>query len=283
MAVNTPSPGTCYICNQTFPGNRIRRHLPQCIEARFGLKRSPDLRRRDRRRTAQKTAHLSVRAREQPHWMELAVRCDVTLHELDRFLRGVWLECCGHVSHFEIGDQVYSVLVPMPGERWRFDPMDEREARWRNMAKSVNAAIPPLARFEYEHDYGSPTELTLEHRAVYGELVQAVSPSQPWHGGKIVILARNNPLRACLRCGGSAYWKAAPEYDEYEGYDAELYDEEEVLSLDDLDPITFCEECAPTAGDLVLLPNSPRVGVNCYDNVYSWGSWPLGDSDEDEW
>ena len=64
--------------------------------------------------------------------------------ELDRFLRAVWLECCGHVSHFEIGDAVYSTLVPMPGERWRMDPMDEREARWHHMGKSVNAAIPRL-------------------------------------------------------------------------------------------------------------------------------------------
>ena len=102
-----------------------------------------------------------MRARERPHWVELGVRCDATLHDLDRFLRAVWLECCSHVSHFEIGDDVYSVMVPMPGDPWRFEPMDEREARWRHMGETVNAAIPPLARFEYEHDYGSPTELDL--------------------------------------------------------------------------------------------------------------------------
>ena len=285
MAVSTAIPGTCYICRQTLPGDRIRRHLLDCIDSRTGLKPSQNPHRRDRRRTSQKTALLSVRGKEQPHWMELGVRCDATLYELDRFLRGVWLECCGHLSHFEIGDDIYSVAVPMPGDRWRFEPMDEREARWRNMGKTINAAIPQLARFGYEHDYGSPTELTLEYSAIFGELVQAVSPSQPWHGGKIVILARNNPLQACLRCGGPADWKAAPEYDEdeLEEYDYELYDDEGALSLDDLDPITFCEECAPPSGDLVMLPNSPRVGVNCYDNVYSWGSWPLGDSDDDEW
>ena len=142
--------------------------------------------------------------------------------------------------------------------------------------------LPPLARFGYEHDYGSPTELDLEYSAVFGEPVQAVSPSQPWHGGRIVILARNNSRQACRRCGRPAHWKAAPEYDEFEEYD-ELYDDEGVLCADDLYPITFCEECAPTAGELVLRPNSPRVGVNCYDNVYSWGSWPLADSDDDEW
>ena len=86
-------PGTCCICRQTMPANRIRRRLLHCIESRTGLKPSPDPRLRDRRRTARKTAHLSVRARERPHWMELGVRCYATLHELDRFLRGVWMEC----------------------------------------------------------------------------------------------------------------------------------------------------------------------------------------------
>ena len=59
-------PGTCCICRQTMPANRIRRRLLHCIESRTGLKPSPDPRRRDRRRTARKTAHLSVRARERP-------------------------------------------------------------------------------------------------------------------------------------------------------------------------------------------------------------------------
>ena len=70
------------------------------------MERDPGCRwERDRRRTAQKTAHLSVRARERPHWMELGVRCYATPHDLDRFLRAVWLECCSRVSHFEIGDE----------------------------------------------------------------------------------------------------------------------------------------------------------------------------------
>ena len=49
------------------------------------------------------------------------------------------------------------------------------------------------------------------------------------------------------------------------------------MSADDLDPVTFCDECAPEDGDFCLLPNSPREGVNCYDNVHSWKAWPLPD------
>ena len=66
----------------------------------------------------------------------------------------------------------------MPGQRHRFDPMDEEEAAWRYMGESVNAAIPVLTKFEHEFDYGSPTELELEHVAVFGELVQHLNQSQ---------------------------------------------------------------------------------------------------------
>ena len=117
--------------------------------------------------------------------------------------------------------------------------------------------LPPLARFGYEHDYGSPTELDLEYSAVFGELVQAVSPAQPWHGGRIVILARNNPRQACLRCGQPAHWKAAPEYDEFEEYDDELYDDEGVLSLDDLDPTPYARSVRQQPGNWSCGPTLP--------------------------
>ena len=143
--------------------------------------------------------------------MELGVRCDATLRELDQFLRAVWLECCGHLSHFTINGVEYSVVVPMPGENRNFEPESEREANWRHMGRSINAAIPPLTVFHHEFDYGSTTELDLEHLAVFGELVQKVVPTQPWHGGKIVILARNQSPQRCLHCGRPAHWKLAPQ------------------------------------------------------------------------
>ena len=41
-----------------------------------------------------------------------------TLEELDDFLRGAWLECCGHLSDFEIDGITYMVpnllCVPPP-------------------------------------------------------------------------------------------------------------------------------------------------------------------------
>ena len=52
------------------------------------------------------------------------------------------------------------------------------------------------------------------------------------------------------------------------------------MSAYDLDRVTFCDECAPEYGEFLLLPNSPREGVDCYDDVQRWRAWPLRDDDE---
>ena len=284
MPARTAIPGTCNLCQATVAGNRIRRHLLRCIEARTGLSPSRDPQRRVRRRNALKTAYISVSSKEQPHWLELGVRSDATLDELDRFLRALWLECCGHMSHFEIDGVTYSAAVPKPGDDWIFEPMYDGEETWRHMGKNINTAIPVLTKFQHEFDYGSPTELVLEHVAVFGELAQWLVSSQPWHGGKIVILARNDSVRPCLRCRRPAQWKSVPELYEdeeyYDEYDPELYEDEGVMSAEDLDPVTFCDDCAPEDGEFLPLPNSPREGIDCYDNVHSWQAWPLPDYNE---
>ena len=66
-----------------------------------------------------------------------------------------------------------------------------------------------------------------------------------------------------------------PEYEEYEEYDDELY-EEEVLCIDDFDPIAFCGEYAPPEGDVIPLANWPDVGVNCFDNARVTNLLPAG-------
>ncbi|BCL80655.1 hypothetical protein ccbrp13_31200 [Ktedonobacteria bacterium brp13] len=41
------------------------------------------------------------------YWMHLEVSTGATLADLDHFLRKSWLECYGHLSAFEIGNQSY--------------------------------------------------------------------------------------------------------------------------------------------------------------------------------
>ena len=202
----------CNICRTTLFGNESRGHIARCVEARYDIRGiRASLKGRSR------TVHISVGSPERPHWMELGVRADTTLHELDRFLRSVWLECCGHLSHFDIAGVVYSVMVPRPGDDFAFLPMDEREEQWRHMGRTVGTAIRPATWFEHQYDYGTTTGLDLRHAGEFEGLVQALGPSQPWHGGKIVVLARNHPLQSCSLCGRPAQWRLVPADDDFVG------------------------------------------------------------------
>ena len=280
-------PGMCNICRTTLFGNEARGHIARCVEIRHGIRGT-----RAALKGRGRTVHISVGSPERPHWMELGVRADTTLLELDRFLRSVWLECCGHLSHFDIGGVVYSVMVPRPQDDFEFEPMDEREEQWRHMGRIVGTAILPATWFEHVFDYGTTTELELRHAGEFEGLVQALSPMQPWHGRKIVVLARNHPLQSCRQCRRPAQWRLVPEtYEEADDglfglVDDVIFDwnDDEVLVLggdwdDESDPITYCDKCASVDAAFTALPNSPREGANCFDNVWSWRTWPLDDGE----
>ena len=49
-------------------------------------------------------------------------------------------------------------------------------------------------------------------------------------------------------------------------FDYELYEAEQVLYEDDLDPIIFCEECHRPR---VTSSRWPQPGANCFDNTHS--------------
>ncbi len=56
---------------------------------------------------------LLVLGKYEPYyWLHLEIPDNMTLHDLDEFLRHIWLECCGHLSRFTIEGNFYSVDLP---------------------------------------------------------------------------------------------------------------------------------------------------------------------------
>ena len=41
------------------------------------------------------------------YWLHIEIPAKATLEDLDHFLRAVWLECCGHLSSFDIADETF--------------------------------------------------------------------------------------------------------------------------------------------------------------------------------
>lgn len=86
-------------------------------------------------------------------WIDVEVRGESPIRRLDDLLRRVWLECCGHMSAFEINGCRYSVVIDN-----EFG-VDRNE---RSMsAKMSQVLISPGQRFSYEYDFGSATQLAL--------------------------------------------------------------------------------------------------------------------------
>jgi len=106
-------------------------------------------------------------------WLDCAVRTDAKLKDLDKLLRRTWLECCGHLSEFYVGDRrKLSMSMPV-----------------RNAFGSAGK------RLRYEYDFGSTTELVV---SLSGRVEAAVDkPAR--------VVARNEPLVwPCDVCGEAA-------------------------------------------------------------------------------
>ena len=222
------STGTCYFCRGEFSKSSMTRHLETCQQRAIAEAKTGS------RQKMQKTRkfHLVVEGRYLPiYWMHLEVTASSTLATLDSFLRGIWLECCGHLSAFEIGGVRYAVDAGMDDE-WG---MDEKSMRVK-----IDKVLSPGQTCSYEYDYGTTTDLKL--KVISEREVEA-------KGKAIQVLARNNqPMILCEVCGKPATSVCSQC----------IYD----------DRGWVCDTCAEDheCGEDMLLPvvNSPRVGMCAY-------------------
>src|SRR5258708_16817943 len=144
------SKGTCSFCHGEFSKSAMTRHLETCeqraiTEAKAGS-----------RQKAQQTRklHLVVEGRDLPmYWMHLEVTASTTLTTLDQFLRNTWLECCGHLSAFEIEGVRYAVDAGM---------YDDWDMGGKSMRVRLDKVLRPGQPSSYEYDDGTTTELKLK-------------------------------------------------------------------------------------------------------------------------
>lgn len=153
------------------------------------------------------------------------------LEQLDSYLRAIWLECCGHLSGFTIGDVFYTQIFE--------DSMGWREERDMNV--SIERLFAPGMEIPYEYDFGTTSELTIKVvREREGK----------WQGNPIKLMARNKLMALeCASCGKPAEFLCA---------DCMWNDENSC----------YCENCLiqHEHGDEMGMPivNSPRMGLCGY-------------------
>jgi hypothetical protein len=215
------SSGQCNLCGGDFSKAAMTRHLAGCKEPKVSS--GPPA------KDQPASFHLLVEGFPNVYWLHLALPANAPLSKLDKFLRNIWLECCGHMSAFSIG-----------GRRYSGHPMDDMEERSTDV--TAGKILEVGTKFEYEYDYGSTTELRLK----------VVSLRETAQKGAVELLARNDaPQIVCSECAtGNLATQVCGECSLQEGSG------------------WLCEECAETheCGEEMLLPvvNSPRVGVCGY-------------------
>jgi len=224
------SRGQCAFCKQTYAKGGITRHLQAC-QAREEAQAAVNGRLKPAR-----LFHLVAEGLYDPdYWLHLEIPASLTLEELDQFLRDIWLECCGHLSMFEIAGQRYTQI---------FD--DGFFSEDKPMTAKLGQVFSPGLEMEYEYDFGSSTLLKLK---VMDERSGKASKKG------VQIMARNTPpdIR-CVVCGKPATQVCALCIYEGTGW---VCDEH-----------TKNHEC----GDEYFLPvvNSPRVGVCAYTGEAGW-------------
>lgn len=224
--------GKCKYCGKEYTFSYMNRHLPICEERQ----------KKWAEKTDGKTCgyfELTVHSRyNKDYWLYLEVKETATLRDIDQFLRDIWLECCGHLSSFDIC-----------GIRYDVEPQDD--PFWGEPAKSMNCKLKSVLEkgmtIGYEYDFGSTTELVI---TVVNYRIRNCGKE------KLIILSRNNPVEIlCDECGQRPAVYICTECF-YEGSGR------------------LCEDCAGTheCGEEMLLPvcNSPRMGVcgYCGSDIY---------------
>jgi hypothetical protein len=219
--------GTCQLCGKRTSKAGMTRHLKSCPAAH-------DL----PRGRAARLFHLRVEDAYSPiFWLDLEIKAGATLEDLDSFLRGIWLECCDHLSSFEIEGVTYTLLPygePLyGGSLFDFDDRSMDAKLWR--------VLSPGTRFEHTYDFGTSTDLKLR---VVGDREGRIG-DEP-----LRVLSRNEvPEWTCMVCEGPAT----------EICTSCMYGRENPCLCD-----AHAEE--HDCGEDALLPlvNSPRVGMCGY-------------------
>lgn len=149
--------GNCYLCGAELGKTPMKNHI---------LKAHAD-------ESGEECYLLKIEgAYNNNYWLIVDIPLNKTLASLDKFLRKIWLECCGHLSSFSLGG--YGEISPS------------------RKISSLNIGDKIL----HEYDFGSTTE------TVVTVMEKTIRKKQP---DAVRLLARNiPPAFICDKCGKPA-------------------------------------------------------------------------------
>jgi len=226
----------CIFCRKGYDSKGIARHFLSCREKK--LRDEAEAKAAKPARGDQRVFLIKISDGPQ-YWLIIEANAGTTLIDLDKFLRKIWLECCGHLSMFKINGIDYEPTLDKEADYWGEPPESANIALGKVLGKGLS--------FDYEYDFGSTTYLKLK---VIDERVGQLPKNS------VRLLARNpepddrcagcnqKATLICRYCGETACDTCASDHD--------------------------CEEGGEGDEAFSDLVNSPRMGVCGYNGPAEW-------------
>lgn len=131
--------GICNFCEKEVDKRQMSQHLKKYCKPRMAMIKAEA--------TAEQKVrlfHIFVEGKYNPiYWMHLEVAASESLITLDQFFRDIWVECCDHLSAFEIDSTSYSIDPP---EEFMFDIYGGDDSEGGEDEESEEAAAEEEAR-----------------------------------------------------------------------------------------------------------------------------------------
>lgn len=168
------SRGKCTFCGREMTRGGLAKHLRICPERQDRISETNRGQEED-----QIIYHLQVQdAWWGEYWLHLEMKGSATLQTLDRYLRAIWLECCGHLSRFSIGG-------------WDGNEIAKK--------RPVEQVFGPGLELTHIYDFGTSSETLIK--------VVEARKGKPLTAHPIYLMARNDPpVAECVECGEPASW-----------------------------------------------------------------------------
>ena len=168
MAGKKQTRGSCVFCGREMAKGGLSRHLKTCKARQEVVAEATQ-----KPGAAETIYHLQVQDTwNSDYWLHLEMRGSTALKELDRYLRAIWLECCGHLSMFSIGG-------------WG--------GRELSMNMKADRIFEPGLQLIHIYDYGTSSETAVK--------VTAARQGKAITRHPIVLMARNQaPELTCMEC-----------------------------------------------------------------------------------
>jgi hypothetical protein len=162
------SKGRCAYCDQEMMKNQMTKHLSSCPQRLAAIAKAEH-----KKGGKESLYHLRAQdAVRKEFWLDLEMRGAATMEDLDDYLRGIWLECCGHMSQFSAGG-------------WPGAEISKK--------RKADQVLKPGLELTHIYDFGTSSETLIK--------VMGMREGNPTTRHPIALMARNSkPEAQCIEC-----------------------------------------------------------------------------------